>query len=495
MDSIHVSKINEAYIRVEAERGILMELHAFFTFFVPGAQFSPKFKAKIWDGNIRLFSLQNQSLYYGLYSYIQQFAKERGYEVTFDDTVLLKNNFSLKEGSDYATALNLRAGGKPIVTRDYQLLSFVKAIRNKRQLILSPTSSGKSLIDYLISRYLIDQEKTGLIIVPTTQLVEQLFSDFQDYSTENKWDVEANVHRIYSGKDKHTNKPLTISTWQSIYTQAPEFFEDVDFVLGEEAHTCKAKSLVGIMTNLVNAEYRIGLTGTLDGTKTHAYVLEGLFGPVKKVISTKELMDRKEAAELTIKCPILRYPEEVCKMVKDYDYNDEIKFLNGCKARNKFIRNLALSLKGNTLILFRHVETHGQIIYEAIKEKIGNKKVFFIYGGTDVDIREQIRKLAETENDVIIVASIGVFSMGINIKNLNNLIFAIGAKSKVRIFQSIGRILRTSESKVDATLFDIVDDLRYKKYENFSLGHFKERVKMYQDEGFKYKLYPIEIKV
>jgi superfamily II DNA or RNA helicase len=332
-----------------------------------------------------------------------------------------------------------------------------------------------------------------LVIVPTTSLVEQLYSDFADYNNEN---MELFLHRIYQGKEKDTDKPLTISTWQSLYKLPKEYFEQFDYIIGDEAHLFKAQSLTTILTSCVNAKYRIGLTGTLDGTKTHKLVLEGLFGPVKKVITTRELIDKQQVSDFEIKCLILKHDDDVCLRMKDSTYQEEIQYLISNENRNKFIKNLAVSLGNNTLILYQMVDKHGQILYDMIRntKNIGARKVFFIHGGTDVTDREEVRRIMEIENDAIVVASFGTFSTGINIRNLHNIIFASPSKSRVRNLQSIGRGLRQSEGKEKATLYDIADDLRYKKHMNFTLKHFVERVKIYNEEQFVYKTYKIGLK-
>ena len=149
--------------------------------------------------------------------------------------------------------------------------------------------------------------KKGLLIVPTTSLVEQMYSDFASYGYE----TDKYCHRQYSGKEKHTNKFLTITTWQSIYKNDKDYFEQFDYVLGDEAHQFKAKSLTTILSGCINAKYRVGTTGTLDGTQTHRLVLEGLFGPVYKATSTAELIEKGQLADFKIKCLILKYPEPI----------------------------------------------------------------------------------------------------------------------------------------------------------------------------------------
>jgi superfamily II DNA or RNA helicase len=234
----------------------------------------------------------------------------------------------------------------------------------------------------------------------------------------------------------------------------------------------------------------------LDGTKTHKLVLEGLFGTVKTVTTTRELIDNQQVSDFEIKCLVLKHPDDKCLELKDKSYQDEIQYLIANEQRNKFIKNLAVSLGTNTLVLYQMVDKHGKILYDMIRQttNIGNRKVFFVHGGTETDDREEIRRIMEIENDAIVVASFGTFSTGINIRNLHNIIFASPSKSRVRNLQSIGRGLRQSEGKTKATLYDIADDLRYKKHMNFTLKHFVERVKIYTEEKFPFKMYKIGLK-
>ena len=486
MSDLILHKKNEAFIQFECDRNIAQELSDYFTFYVPGYQFVPAYKSRLWDGKIRLADLRSFSIYHGLVPYIEKFCKERDYTLEIDSDVSTTENYSAIEAAEFVKSLNL-----PHEIRDYQLKSFIHAIRNRRILLLSPTASGKSLILYCIIRYLQSTNaKRGLLIVPTTSLVEQMYSDFASYG----YDSEEYCHRQYAGKEKHTNKFLTITTWQSIYKNEGDYFEQFDFVLGDEAHQFKAKSLTTILSGCTAAKYRIGTTGTLDGTQTHRLVLEGLFGPVYKATSTAELIEKKQLADFSIKCLILKYSDTICKESKSWDYNQEIEYIVMNKVRNDFIRNLVLSLNGNSLVLFQFVEKHGKHLYENIKEHAGKRKVFFVFGGTDVEIRESIRAITERELDAIIVASYGTFSTGVNIRNLHNVIFSSPSKSRIRNLQSIGRGLRLGDNKEAATLFDIADDFRIGKFTNYTLKHFVERVKIYDEEKFNYKFYNIELK-
>jgi len=458
---------------------------------VPGYQFVPAYRNRIWDGKIRLFNLQTSQLYLGLVPYLTEFCDERGYAYSHD---LIEDEYSVYHAHKFFDTLNLHSQGKPIGVREHQQNAFIEAIQKRRTLLLSPTASGKSLIIYLICRQLLDyQNLKGLIIVPTTSLVEQLYGDFGDYASESGFKNYMHVHRIYQGKEKNTDKAITISTWQSLYKMPPEYFHQFDYVIGDEAHLFKAQSLTSILTSCINAKYRIGLTGTLDGTKTHKLVLEGLFGPTKRVVTTKELIDKKQLSSFNIKCLVLKHSEEICQQMKDKSYPDELKYLIESENRNRFIRNLAVSLTKNTLVLFQ-MKKHGKLLYEIIKEKAVGRKVFFVDGDVETEVREEIRRIMEVEDDAIFVASFGTTSTGTNIRNLHNIIFTSPSKSRVRNLQSIGRGLRQSDGKDLATLYDIADDLRIKKHTNFTLQHFVERVKIYNEEQFSFKIYNIGLK-
>jgi len=480
--SLRISKVNEVYVKIHCEAGEAMELSEYFTFYVPGYKFMPAFRNKIWDGKIRLFDRQTHNIYAGLIPYIERFCKERDYELDVDYELRTTENFSLAEAEEFVKKLNL-----PFEPRDYQMKAFVYAIRNQRGLLLSPTASGKSMIAYLIVRYL--RCKT-LIIVPTISLVSQMYKDFKDYG----FDSDTYCHTITSGSDKITKKPIVISTWQSIYKLPKDWFSQYDLIIGDEAHLFKAQSLTKIMTNLTDCAYRFGMTGTLDGTQTHRLVLEGLFGVVKQVTTTKELMDKNSLANLKIKALILKHSEEKCKEVKNFKYAEEIDYLVASEERNKFITNLTISLKQNTLILYQLVHKHGEPLYNMIKDKAGDRKVFFVHGKVDAEEREMVREITEKEENAIIIASYGTFSTGINIRHLHNIVFASPSKSKIRTLQSIGRVLRLGENKDKATLFDIADDLTHKSRKNFTLEHFVERMKIYNEEKFEYKIYTINLK-
>ena len=244
------------------------------------------------------------------------------------------------------------------------------------------------------------------------------------------------------------------------------------------------------MTKMDNTKYRFGFTGTLDGTQTHKWVLEGLFGPSYKVTQTKELIDKGHLSELQIRVLILKHHDQ-----KFDTYEDEIQYIISHPKRNRFIRNLAVDLRGNTLVLFSRVATHGQILFDSINSFVKDgRKVFYVHGGVEAQEREEVRTITENESNAIIVASYGTFSTGINIKNLHNVIFASPSKSRIRNLQSIGRVLRKGDKKSKAVLYDIADDISYKSRKNYTLNHLVERIKIYNEEQFNYEIIQISLR-
>jgi len=495
MSKLEIYPIDSVHIKVDCDKSTAKELSSFFTFSVPNYQYTPAYKNKLWDGQIRLYNIHTQKIYRGLQDYVVKFAEDRNYSYNLhiEDTKPIPNDEIIKFIKD---KIKPASKGNRIKLYDHQIDGILHSINKKRCLLLSPTGSGKSLIIYCLLRYydmIIPKDKKILVVVPTTGLVSQMYNDFKDYSSINGWDVEENCHVIYSGKDKETNKRIVISTWQSIYNMHEKYFNQYNVIFGDECHLYKAKSLTKLMGNLKDCPYRIGTTGTLDGTSTNKLVIEGLFGRVYNVTSTKKLMDKKLLSYLEIECLVLNYKREEIEKIKRAKYHDEMKWLVENKNRNNFISNLCCKIKGNVLLLFNYVESHGKPLHELIKETCSDRKIFFIHGGTDTEQREEIRNIIDKEENAILIASYGTCSTGINIKNIHNIIFSSPSKSVIRVLQSIGRGLRKSESKNNVKLYDISDNLSYKKYKNHTLKHFAERLKIYTNENFSFSIKKIRI--
>lgn len=490
MADIVVSLNNYSMMYVQCERGVAAELSEYFSFFVPGYKFMPAYKNKVWDGKIRLFNQMTNELNTGLIGYVLKFCMERNYTIDVEENEYgipgIRDEINLDYFNRFFKELEA-----PYSLRDYQYRAVIEGLRRRQAVLLSPTGSGKSFIIYTLMKYILENPSSKvLIVVPTTSLVEQMYSDFRDYNC----DVESEIHRIYSGKDKVTNKRVIVSTWQSIYKFPKKWFEQFDAVFGDECHGFKSKSLSSIMNKATEAKYRFGTTGTLDGTQTHQLVLEGLFGPVYEVTMTKTLQDEGHLAPLEITIPILKYSEDTRASLVGYDYQQEIDFLVAHEKRNKFITNLALSLDGNTLVLYRLVDKHGRPLFDQINSKAEEgRKIFFVSGDVNTSDREAVRKIVEKQKNAIIVASLGTFSTGINIRNLHNIIFASPSKSQIKVLQSIGRGLRVSEDGRVTKLFDIADDLSFNKKMNFTLRHSAERIKMYENQQFNYNIVKVSL--
>jgi superfamily II DNA or RNA helicase len=491
MSDVIIYKKNEVYIKLECEPHILHELAPYFAFSVESAKFMPQYrKGRGWDGEIRLLNTATGEIYAGLLDRVVAKIKNHGYTYEFHNNKYYGLPFEVNEEiteEGVKGYMNYICNFEPY---DYQVNTVYECLRYNRKTIISATSSGKSYMIYSIIRYYVNKGMKCLVVFPTTSLIHQMFKDWTEYG----WNPEKYCHMIYSGQEKDTDMPVTLSTWQSIHKLDKSFFENYDCVVVDECHGCKSKSLIDIMKKSHNAKYRFGFTGTLSNggkdSQTHEWVISGLFGPAYKAVGTKELIDKGRASKLDIHCLVLKHNPQ-----KFEKYEDEIQFIINNEKRNNLIRNLALDLKGNTLVLFTRVETHGLPLYNLINSASDNKrKIFFVHGGIDAQEREQVREITERENNAIIVASYGVFSTGISIKNLHNVIFASPSKSRIRNLQSIGRVLRKGNNKEKATLYDIADDSTYGSRKNYTLNHFIERVKIYTEEDFNYEIIPINLK-
>ena len=486
MSDVKILKKNEIYIKLKCEPHILYELQRYFTFEVPGAKFMPQMRSKHWDGQIRLLSVHTGEIYVGLLDKVIDKLKLHGYTYEFENNKYYGLPFEINEEITKEGVKDYMASICTFTPRPYQIEGVSDALKYNRRLLISPTASGKSLMIYSIVRYYVDKGQKILLVVPTTSLVEQMYKDFSEYG----WDSDSYCHKIYSGREKYHDLPVTITTWQSIYKLDRKFFEQFGVVIGDEAHLFKSKSLISIMSKLHHAKYRFGFTGTLDGTQTHKWVLEGLFGPSYKVTKTAELMKTGHVSQLDINCIVLKHPPQKFEV-----FEDEVQFIITHDRRNNFIKNLVSKLDGNTLVLFSRIEAHGEPLFNLINNNVSEgRKVFFVHGGVDTDERERIRAITESEKDAVIVASYGVFSTGINIKNLHNVIFASPSKSRIRNLQSIGRVLRKGKDKDKATLYDIADDCTYNSRKNYTLNHFIERVKIYNEESFNYDIVTVNLK-
>ena len=479
MTKVVISKVNEVDIQVEAEPHILYELQDHFSFDVEGASFSPAYRNRHWNGKIYLFSVNTKRINGGLVYRLCKFLDKHGYEWEFQNNKFYGAPYELDTSIHRKSIESFMKNISSVPPRDYQIEAVYTALKEFRKTIVSPTGSGKSLCIYSVCRYVSEyEENRTLIVVPTKSLVEQMAKDFEDYG----WDPDNN-HKIYQGKSLMSDCSVVISTWQSIYSLDKKWFRQFDCIVADECHQYKAKALQGIMKKCTDTKRRYGFTGTLDGKNVHKLTLEGLFGPVFKTTTTSDLMEKGLLAKLKVEIITLKHPHKAFS-----NYNEEIEYLCDLESRNKFITNLANNLNGNVLVLFTRVEGHGVPLAEMIVKNT-SRSVHLIHGGTTVEEREQTRSIAESSTGNIIIGSYGTMSTGVNIKNIQHIVFASPSKSRTRVLQSIGRGLRKKQIDNKCMLYDIADDMRKNGGKsNYTLNHLKERIKFYIEENFDYRM-------
>jgi superfamily II DNA or RNA helicase len=501
VSDVTIQKLNDTFLLVDADMSIAAEISDFFTFEPPNAFWMRK-KRPMWDGKIRLYHMDKRLLYVGLLTHLLEFCDKWGYSVELDQS-LVPEIASVDDIEAFIDNLDVRnEDGDEIACYDHQAEAVQQCIRFGRRTIVSPTASGKSLIIYILLRWyeakLRAENKKTLIVVPTIGLVSQMASDIWDYSSQDaEFDAEYDILKIAEGSDKNSETACVyISTWQSIYQESPEYFEQFGMIIADECHQYKADAIKGILEKSINTPLRFGLTGTLtaDGSKCNKLIIQGLFGPQIKIASTRELMDKGIIAGIDINIINTYYSEETAEFARHMDYHQEIDFITKSQSRNEFLTRIVSAEKKNTLLLFLK-QDHGERLFEMVVDANPGRPIYLIYGKHPADEREEVRRLMETHTDAIAICSFGTFSTGVNIKNIHTVIFASPSKSAIRVLQSIGRGLRKLAGKTVLKLIDIVDifQIGNRRPNNYCVQHSVERMKLYAAEEFDYKLIDVEI--
>lgn len=494
-------------------------LTEFFSYESEGAKWR---KNKRWDGMIRLYNKYNKKMYVGLLNVLLLFCQKNNLSYELDNLLIDKTETNELEILEWIVNDIKPTDGDGLYIEPYehQVQAITESIKHHRCTLLSATNSGKSLITYCLVRYyqLIKEKENSsiLIIVPTKMLVEQLYSDFGEYSQKSDWCVGKYCQKITGDYEKIVKKEVVISTWQSIYDRGVEFFKQFEFVVVDECHKAQSDSFKKILENCGHIRYRVGMTGTLDKSKVPKLIINGLIGRIKKIISAKEMIDEGMSTNLDIKMIMMRYKAQEAKDLhkmklnlkrefKEQDkkipaallFNLEMDFIMEHKRRMEKVVGFANTLKGNTIILSNRVENHLEPMYEHALSTITDRDIYIITGSgkyaTDATERELIRNKIAEDGNCIVFATYGTMSTGINIKNLHNLIFASSLKAFITICQAIGRLLRLHDSKKIANVYDMVDVLNHKKSPNFFMKHAIERYNTYISEGYKVKKFNVKI--
>jgi superfamily II DNA or RNA helicase len=493
---ISIIKLNETFIQLlNVEDSQKLTISDQLSFFANKYIFTPKYKMGIWDGKIRLYNASKSILYVGLLDNLINVLKKYHYKYELDKKLYKNIDIPYTKIHEYINKLHL-----PFKPHKYQYKAVMLALNKNRAIIESPTGSGKSFILYLYVKYLLDNVLSKndkiLLVVPVISLVYQMQNDFIEYDSKEQSNIQNEIHIIMGGKNKISNKQIFISTWQSIYDLNKEYFRQFRVLIMDEVHTCNAKSLIKIIESSIFANFRLGTTGTMQEYLINRLQLTGCIGKIYKVESTKSLIEQKILSNLKIYNIILQYPLIDRINARNYSYSDEIRFILNHEKRNLFIANLISKFNENTMVLFKRIK-NGKQIYNKLTQ-ISDKNIYYVDGQTSPIRREEIRKLCEKSNNNIIIASTQTFSMGIDIKNLHNIVMLIAGNRKINILQKIGRGLRIHPKKSILKVIDIIDDLKIKREEikqmnetkisgiaNYLLKQFRERLRIYEKEGFE----------
>jgi len=495
-NTITVDLVDNVYLGIQCEIDQAFELKEYFSCYVPNYKYNPKYKARLWNGKISFFNIHDRTLPIGLLKFLKYFLIKYGYKIRFNfDRSVFQNDITPEDLIPFYDALFDRDG---IYPRDYQQDAIYTALKNKRGVLEAATGAGKSIIIYSILRYMMeDTDGKLLLVVPSINLVNQMFSDFREYGWYDSYD---DVTLLY-GKSKNydPNKKVTISTWQSIYKKSPGFFKQFTGVLVDETHGAKSASIQTVLKKCVNAEYKLGLTGTLPTDKVDMFNIFGYLGPVIYKLKSKTLIERGYLSDIRIVNMNIKYPDSDIKLNKVQTYAEEVDLIINKEKRNKVLKYIIDSKyvdeKENVLILAQRIN-HIDKIVDYLENIYPNREILRIDGKTDPEERERVRNYVESNDGVILVATYGTLSTGVNIPKLHHVIFASFYKSKIKVLQSIGRGLRKHKSKGVIIIWDLIDDMRWKKKQrsntketwgyNYAYQHFLERLTYYKEQGFKY---------
>lgn len=359
-------------------------------------------------------------------------------------------------------------------------------------------NSGKSLVLYGVIRFLLNiyPTKKILLVVPNISLVKQLAKEFEDYGFENVMDY---ISPLFNGQTYDAKKPILISTWQSIYKRPMVFFKDFCGVLIDECQTVKSTSILAILKKCMNAEYRLGFTGTLPEDQAHLKTIIGYLGPTLYNYTYKEAMDQNVVSNIKIANILLKYPEVVKKYNKGRPYNEEVDYVTTYEPRNKVFKFIFDKLKiGDNVLILCHKIEHLKNIKKYLEDNIKDREIYEIYGKTKADDRESIRQDMDQNKGKILVATFKTMAVGVNIRRIDHIIFASSYKSKILILQSIGRGLRKYDGKKFMVLWDLVDDLTLESkkgsiHKNHIYKHYEQRLGYYDENSFKYLTCKVEL--
>jgi superfamily II DNA or RNA helicase len=498
--------LTEALDEVEKKQidiSLTKKIHNFY--------FHPLVKKKIWDGNICFIEKKGGAwkVPIGLWREVLQIGEDYRIEIEINglDKIVSKD-LTLEEYTEWVNEFfEGGIGGDPNkMPRDYQIETAWKLIKYRYSISEVATSSGKTLISFMIFAYLRQKGliRKFLMIVPSTNLVFQGSEDFEDYGLHK---LGSKIQQIGGGSKLREGCDVIIGTFQSLVKQDPEFFEEADLVFVDEAHHTNSMSIKKIVANCMHSRWRFGLTGTLTKRGTADYLtIQQFLGPLIVEIPPSFLFDNNYATPVSIKVVIMdwldkEYKDKLADLKLNNNnlegnevYNLERKLVVESKKRLNYVVDFISKTSKNSLVLFQSVkDEYGKHIWNLLREKNSEKEVFYVDGDTSEGLREEYKSRMASGNNKILIATYGTFSTGISINNLHNIFLVESYKSEVLIKQSLGRGMRQMEGKEKVNIIDFVDDFSSPKYQNYLLKHSEARIQIYKNESFEYKIYKVKL--
>jgi len=483
------------FLRIdEAEELELEQIKISLTKRIDSWRFNPLVKKGIWDGYVSYIK-DDKWIPAGLWRHVMFICKEYKFDLKLNGIQrLFDRNINAESFEEWA--LEFFKGSK-FIPKDYQVETAFNILKFRRCLAELATSAGKTLISFLTVAYMLEKERAEkiLFIVPNVSLVVQAHEDFHEYNNKNR--IKLKIQQIYAGQKIKSDRNVVIGTYQSLVKKPKEYFQQFDAVIVDETHKAKSNSIKTILQKCTKAKYKYGLSGTIpkDGS-LDKLTLMSQTGPVISEVKANFLQREGHIAKCKVKVIEMDYAPEASKKAFEelafnkYDRKDvfqlEQNYIINSFGRLNFICSVIGRVPKNSLVLFHRIE-HGKKIYEHLRQNT-DKRVYYVDGGTDKDIREEYKKKMEAGDEVVIVASYGTFSTGISIKKIHNIFFTESFKSEVIIRQSIGRGLRQHESKEAVLIVDFVDDIRTDEWDNYLYKHSKARQKIYKQEKFEYSI-------
>jgi superfamily II DNA or RNA helicase len=489
---------DEEVERKQIELSLTKKIHNHF--------FHPLVKKKLWDGAICFVDKKGPQwrVPIGLWREILQIAED--YSLTIEvegKSRIFHNELTLEHFTNWVNKFFEDSTYKP---RDYQIDSAWRILKYRYSVSEIATSSGKTLISFLVLAYLKSNNliRKFLMIVPNTNLVIQGTEDFVDFGLHK---LGCKIQQIGGGAKQRGDCDIIIGTYQSLVKFDEEFFTEIDAVFVDEAHGTSSMSIKKIISKCLDSGWRFGLTGTLTKRGSAEYLtIQQFLGPLVMEITPKFLFDNNYATPVSVKVVIMDWlDDEIKNKLADLKlnsnniegnevYNLERKLVIESKKRLDFIVDFIIKANKNSLVLFQSVmNEYGKQIFHKIRESSQGKEVFYVDGDTEEKIREEYKSRMEKGDNKILIATYGTFSTGISIKNIHNIFLVESYKSEVLIKQSLGRGMRQMEGKEKVNVIDFVDDFSSGKYENYLMRHSKARIDIYKRERFEYKVFNVKL--